>query len=144
MSSESPFQISVPDDALALLHRKLSDARFPDELNDAGWDYGVSLSDVRRLINKWKDGYDWRTHERELNKLPMFTRDIEVEGFGALSIHYVHQRSKIQGAIPLLFVHGCTSTSSPLLAACGTDIYHAYRARQLYRGDKDAAAPNRS
>jgi hypothetical protein len=67
-----------------------------------------------------------------------------VEGFGALSIHYVHQRSKIQGAIPLLFVHGCTSTSSPLLAACGTDIYHAYRARQLYRGDKDAAAPNRS
>jgi Epoxide hydrolase N terminus len=140
MSSESPFQISVPDDALALLHRKLSDARFPDELNDAGWDYGVPLSDVKRLVNKWKDGYDWRTHECELNKLPMFTRDIEVEGFGVLNIHYVHERSEVQGAIPLLFVHGCTPTSYSLLVTCGTDTYRVYRARQLYRGDKDVAA----
>jgi len=106
MASESPFQISVPDDALALLRRKLSEARFPDEIDDAGWDYGVPLSDLKRLVNKWKDSYDWRAHERELNKLPMFTRDIQVEGFGALNIHYVHQRSEVQGAIPLLFVHG--------------------------------------
>jgi len=106
MSSECPFKISVPDHALALLHRKLSDARFPDEVDDAGWDYGVPLSDVKRLVNKWKEGYDWRDHERELNKLPMFTRDIEVEGFGTLNIHYVHQRSEVLNAIPLLFVHG--------------------------------------
>ena len=108
MSSETRFQISVPDDALALLHRKLADSRFPDELSDAGWDYGVPLSDVKRLVSKWRDGYDWRAHERELNKLPMYTRDIEVEEFGVLNIHYVHQRSPVETAIPLLFVHGCT------------------------------------
>jgi hypothetical protein len=108
MSSETRFQISVSDDALAVLRRKLGDAHFPDELTDAGWDYGSPLSDVKRLVNKWKDNYDWRAHERELNKLPMFTRDIEVEGFGALNIHYVHQKSKVESAIPLLFVHGCT------------------------------------
>jgi hypothetical protein len=108
MSSESRFQISVPDDALTLLRRKLADARFPDELTDASWDYGSPLSDVKRLVDKWKGNYDWRAHERELNKLPMFTRDIEVEGFGVLNIHYVHQKSKMESAIPLLFVHGCT------------------------------------
>jgi len=108
MSLESPFRISVPDDALALLQRKLADVRFPDELTDAGWDYGAPLSDVKRLVNMWKDGYDWRAHERELNKLPMFTRDIEVKGFGVLNIHYIHQRSESESAIPLLFVHGCT------------------------------------
>lgn len=115
MSTESRFQISVPDSALALLRRKLADSRFPDELGDAGWDYGVPLSDVKRLVNKWKDGYDWCAHERELNKLPMYTRDIDVEGFGVLNIHYVHQRSEVGSAIPLLFVHGCTwmSISSP-------------------------------
>jgi hypothetical protein len=32
-----------------------------------------------------------------------------VEGFGELSVHYVHQRSSVKGAIPLLFVHGCKS-----------------------------------
>ena len=108
MSTESPFQISVSDSALVLLHRKLADSHFPDELNDAGWDYGVPLSDVKRLVNKWKDDYDWRAHERELNNLPMYTRDIEVDGFGILNIHYVHQRSEVESAIPLLFVHGCT------------------------------------
>jgi len=108
MSPESSFQISVPDDDLALLQRKLADVRFPDELSDAGWDYGAPLPDVKRLVNKWKDGYDWREHERRLNELPMFTRDIEVEGFGVLNIHYVHQRSELESSIPLLFVHGCT------------------------------------
>ncbi|TFK82696.1 alpha/beta-hydrolase [Polyporus arcularius HHB13444] len=34
------------------------------------------------------------------------TRDIEVEGFGILNMHYVHHRSDVDDAIPLLFVHG--------------------------------------
>ena len=122
MPFEAPFQISVSDDALALLRRKLSDARFPDEIDGAGWDYGVPLSNLKRLVDKWKDTYDWRAHERELNKLPMFTRDIEVEGFGVLNIHYVHQRSEVQGAIPLLFVHGCMSTPSSLFARGANSI----------------------
>lgn len=107
MSSESRFQISVHEDALALLQRKLADVRLPDELSDAGWDYGAPLSDVKRLVDKWKGDYDWRAHERKLNQLPMFTRDIEVEEFGVLNVHYVHQRSELESAIPLLFVHGC-------------------------------------
>lgn len=54
------------------------------------------------------DRYDWRAEEAALNKeLPMFTRDITIEGHGALNIHYVHQKSAVEGAIPLLFVHGC-------------------------------------
>ncbi|KAH9169974.1 alpha/beta-hydrolase [Lactarius sanguifluus] len=75
-------------------------------VNAAEWAYGAPLADIRRLVNRWKDGYDWRTHERELNALPMFTRTIEVDGFGELSVHYVHQKSATKGAIPLLFVHG--------------------------------------
>ncbi|KAH9029802.1 Alpha/Beta hydrolase protein [Lactarius deliciosus] len=106
MTSEQPFEIAVPDDALALLKRKLDDTRLPDEVNAAEWAYGAPLADIRRLVSRWKDGYDWRTNERELNALPMFTRTIEVDGFGELSVHYVHQRSAAKGAIPLLFVHG--------------------------------------
>ena len=108
MNVEQSFQISVPDDALALLKRKLEDTRLPDEVNAAEWDYGTPLADIKRLAHRWKDGYDWRTHERELNALPMFTRSISVDGFGELSVHYVHKRSTVEGAIPLLFVHGCT------------------------------------
>ncbi|KAF8872227.1 Alpha/Beta hydrolase protein [Infundibulicybe gibba] len=50
-------------------------------------EYGAPLADMRRL-------------------LPQFTRDIDVEGFGSLNIHYIHKRSEVANAIPLLFVHG--------------------------------------
>ncbi|KAL1950156.1 hypothetical protein VTO73DRAFT_5279 [Trametes versicolor] len=105
-STEQPFTLSVPDADLNFLRKKLELVRLPDELDGAGWDYGVPLADIKRLVAHWKDGFDWRKAEAEINKLPMFTRDIEVEGFGTLNIHYVHQKSEVKNAIPLLFVHG--------------------------------------
>ncbi|KAG7087185.1 hypothetical protein E1B28_013164 [Marasmius oreades] len=103
----SEFKIKVPDDSINFLKKRLELTRLPDEIDGAGWDYGAPLSDIKRLVARWKDGYDWRKHEKALNdELPQFTRDIEVEGHGNLNIHYVHKESKSKGAIPLLFVHG--------------------------------------
>ena len=107
MSPEVPFKLSVPQEDLDLLHQKLAITRFPDELDDAGWDYGAPLADVQRLVARWRDGFDWRAAEEKINELQMFKRDIEVEGFGSLDIHYVHQRSEVESAIPLLLCHGC-------------------------------------
>ncbi|TFK24938.1 epoxide hydrolase [Coprinopsis marcescibilis] len=105
--SEKPFSISVADADLQLLKKKLDLVRLPDELEDAGTDYGLPLADVRRLTEYWKDGFDWRKQEAKLNEeLPQFTRDIEAEGFGALNIHYIHKKSQVVDAIPLLFIHG--------------------------------------
>ncbi|TFK52705.1 alpha/beta-hydrolase [Heliocybe sulcata] len=104
--SEQPFQISVSNEDLELLRKKLDLIRFPDELENVGWDYGVPFEDMKRLVTRWRDSYDWRAHEAELNKLPHFTRDIETDAFGTLNVHYIHQRSTQEHAIPLLFVHG--------------------------------------
>ncbi|KAI0829725.1 Alpha/Beta hydrolase protein [Trametes gibbosa] len=91
---EHSFTLSFPDEDLELLRKRLELVRFPDELDEAGWEYGVPLADVRRLV--------------EINVLPQFTRDVEVEGFGAVNVHYVHQRSaETKNAVPLLFIHGC-------------------------------------
>ncbi|KAI0745574.1 alpha/beta-hydrolase [Earliella scabrosa] len=103
---ERPFKLRVPDADLQLLQKKLNLTRYPNELDDAGWNYGVPLAHVQRLVEHWKDGFDWRKSEDEINKLPQFTRDIPVDGFGTLSIHYVHQQSACEGAVPLLFIHG--------------------------------------
>ncbi|KAE9405128.1 alpha/beta-hydrolase [Gymnopus androsaceus JB14] len=103
----SSFKISVPSSALSALKSRLEGAIFPDELDEAGWDYGAPLTDIKRLVNRWRDEFDWRKEEERLNAtLPQFTRDIEVEGFGILNIHYIHQKSENVGGIPLLFVHG--------------------------------------
>ncbi|KAG7443155.1 alpha/beta-hydrolase [Guyanagaster necrorhizus] len=102
-----PFKIAVPDEKIRLLHQKLNLVSFPDELDDAGLKYGAPLADIRRLVARWKEGYDWRKNETALNSdLPQFTLNISVDGFGTLNVHFVHQTSKVENAIPLLFIHG--------------------------------------
>ena len=114
--AETPFKFSIPDTDLEFLCEKLRLTRFPDELEDANWDYGVPLAHVKRLAGRWQNGFDWRKFEAEVNKIPQFTRDIDITGYGTLNIHYVHQRSELDNAIPLLFVHGCEYLSFHCLA----------------------------
>ncbi|KAH8981178.1 Alpha/Beta hydrolase protein [Lactarius akahatsu] len=109
MTSEQPFKIAVSDNALDLLKRKHDDTRLLDEVNAVECACGAPLADIKRLVSlsRWKDGYEWCTHERGLNALPMFTRNIAVQGFGEPSVHYVHQRSAAKGTyhpavLPLL------------------------------------------
>ncbi|CAA7258511.1 unnamed protein product [Cyclocybe aegerita] len=105
--ADRPFKIEVTDEQLDSLKRKLALTTFPDELEDAGRDYGAPLAELKRLVARWQNGYDWRKHEKELNdELPQFKKEIHVGGFGDLDIHFVHKTSEVEGAIPLLFVHG--------------------------------------
>jgi len=104
----SAFTINVPDDAIERLKSKLEAATFPDELEtDSPWSYGAPLKDVQRLAKVWKDGFDWRKSEAELNQLPNFRTTITVDGFDPLQIHYIYQPSPKKSAIPILFCHGC-------------------------------------
>ncbi|TGO36777.1 hypothetical protein BHYA_0115g00280 [Botrytis hyacinthi] len=108
MTDIHPFNISIPRDKIDILQRKLSLATFPDELpseSTSRWDQGPPLSEIQRLTEKWKT-WDWRSVENSLNECPQFTTKIDVNGFGELNIHFLHQESPVKNAIPLLFVHG--------------------------------------
>ena len=107
MSPEKPFSISVSDHEISLLRQRLALAHFPSELDGDDKLQGPPLADIKRLVQRWSSGFDWRAQEAMLNtELPQFTRDIDVDGFGTLNIHYIHKKSIVKGAIPLLFVHG--------------------------------------
>ncbi|KAH7324772.1 Alpha/Beta hydrolase protein [Stachybotrys elegans] len=105
--SISPYQIAVPESSLDLLRQKLALTTLPGETdfsNDSN--YGAGLADIKRLVNFWKDGFDWRKVEAELNKLPHYTTTVDIEGHEELRLHFVHQRSDKPNSIPLLFCHG--------------------------------------
>lgn len=114
MTSINPYTVAVPDNELEKLAEKLSAASFPDELDDAGWTFGAPLADIKRLTQYWKEEFDWRKEESKINSLPNFRTAIEVDGFGSLDIHFVHQKSNVERAIPLLFSHGCMLFCFPL------------------------------
>ncbi|KAI1781528.1 alpha/beta-hydrolase [Hypoxylon cercidicola] len=103
-----PYKIAVPDATLERLQTKLSLTTFPQETDFSDdWEYGAPLTDIKRLVGAWRETYDWRRAEAELNaKLPQFTTKVSVDGHGDLKIHFVHKRSDSPDAIPLLFCHG--------------------------------------
>lgn len=110
-SSIKPYQIHVPDSDLAVLKAKLDASSFPDELAvTSNWDRGPPVSEIKRLANYWKDGFDWRAQELKLNELPHFTTTVAVDCFDEIDVHFLHKTSDKKGAIPLLFCHGCKLT----------------------------------
>ena len=103
-----PYTISVPEKSLDTLKAKLDLATFPDELSEAEWDYGAPLQAIKHLTTYWQETFDWRAQETKINNdIPQFMARISVAGFEVLDIHFVHLKSGVDNAIPLLFVHGC-------------------------------------
>jgi pimeloyl-ACP methyl ester carboxylesterase len=96
-----PFTIHVPDAVLADLKRRLAGARFPDELEDAGWTFGTNLAYLKELVAYWRDTFDWRAQERRLNQFEQFKTNID-----GLDIHFIHRRSRLPKAFPLILTHG--------------------------------------
>jgi pimeloyl-ACP methyl ester carboxylesterase len=92
------FRIDVPQPVLDDLRRRLADARWPDAVAD-DWERGTQPSALRRLVEHWGGGFDWRAAERRLNGLDQYR--VPVEGIG---LHVV--RAGRPGATPLLLLHG--------------------------------------
>ena len=97
----NPIRIDIPQDVLDDLHDRLARTRWPDELEGVDWSYGVPLDYVRELVDYWRTGFDWRTHEARLNAYPQFTTTIDGQ-----QVHFVHVRSPEPRALPLICTHG--------------------------------------
>ncbi len=110
MSSVKPFKLEISEERLHRLQQKLTLSDFPDETDDLGsdeaWSRGVPLSEIKRLARYWQAEFDWRKAEASLNQFPQYITDIDVDGFGSYQVHFVHKRSDVAKAIPLLFLHG--------------------------------------
>jgi pimeloyl-ACP methyl ester carboxylesterase len=97
----TPFRIKVEDAVLSDLMERLAKTRRPDQFDGTGWEYGVDLAFMNKLIAYWRESYDWRAAERRLNEFEQFTTEID-----GLTIHFIHRRSKEKNARPLILVHG--------------------------------------
>jgi pimeloyl-ACP methyl ester carboxylesterase len=94
-----PFHIQIPQAQLDDLHERIKKAIWPNVIS--GQNYGgPALADIKDLAQKVL-GFDWRTKEAELNKLPHFTTEIDDQ-----TIHFIHVKSKEDNATPLMLIHG--------------------------------------
>lgn len=101
MSDIASFRIAVTDDELTDLRRRLAGTRWPEAECVEDWSQGIPLAYTRELARYWAQDYDWRARETALNRFPQFTSEID-----DLDIHFIHQRSPHEDALPLLITHG--------------------------------------
>jgi epoxide hydrolase len=111
-----PFVIAIPQAELDDLQQRLAHTRWTTELPadpqrppagplQPGWEYGVPLAYVRRLVERWRGDYDWRGWEARLNQHPQFTTTIDRQ-----RVHFLHVRSPEPDALPLILTHGWPSS----------------------------------
>jgi pimeloyl-ACP methyl ester carboxylesterase len=96
-----PFQVSVPDEDLVELRRRIDATRWPERETVDDDSQGVPLATMQELARYWATDYDWRRCEAKLNALPQFTTEID-----GLDIHFLHVRSQYEDALPLIVTHG--------------------------------------
>jgi pimeloyl-ACP methyl ester carboxylesterase len=109
-----PFRVAVPQAALDDLQARLALTRWPDGETFSDWTQGVPLSQAKALIAYWQSDYDWRVFEDRLNAYPQF--HTKVDGLG---IHFIHVRSRHEGALPLLLTHGWPGSIAEFLDVIG-------------------------
>lgn len=105
-----PFTIRVADEVLADLRRRLAATRWPDAVEDAGWDYGTNEDYLKGLVAYWRDDFDWRAQEATLNHFAQYRADIDSVG-----VHFVHERGRGPHPLPLIITHGWPSSFAQML-----------------------------
>jgi pimeloyl-ACP methyl ester carboxylesterase len=97
----SPFRIAIDQAVLDDLQARLRRTRWASALGDDTWDRGASRPYMAELVTYWRDHYDWRRAEAELNRLAHFRA--EVDGVG---LHFILERGRGPRPFPLVLTHG--------------------------------------
>src|SRR5687767_12918408 len=96
-----PFHVNVPEAQLTELRRRINATQWPERETVTDQSQGVQLATIQKLARYWATDYDWRKAEAKLQALPQFITEID-----GLDIHFIHVRSKHEGALPLIVTHG--------------------------------------
>jgi epoxide hydrolase len=95
----TPFTVSVPQADLDDLRERLDRTRFAPPGPGDSWEYGTPESYLRDMVERWKD-FDWRAVEERVNAHPGYLTEIDGQ-----RIHFLHIRSAVADATPLLLAH---------------------------------------
>lgn len=100
-TSIRPFRFQASEADLTDLRRRINATRWPDKEIVSDQSQGVPLATMQKLARYWGTDYDWHKCEAKLNALPQFVTEID-----GVDIHFIHVRSKLPNALPIIITHG--------------------------------------
>jgi epoxide hydrolase len=97
-----PFHIAIPQAKLDKIAAQVRETEFPKAVGPPdSWQYGMSFSAMREVVDYWTLKYDWRKSELALNRYPQFLTRV-----GNFDIHFYHVRGNGPKPFPIILTHG--------------------------------------
>lgn len=111
-TSPTPFNISVDRDLINFASDRASTFRVSQSLYPGWSNEGAPTELMSELAAYWAEDYDWNAVEDKINQLSHYATTVPGNrGYDApIPLHFIHQESANKSAVPLLFLHGWTST----------------------------------
>jgi len=100
-----PFKVDISDQIIKNIYDKVKKYPWHEMPNDGGWEYGANLDYMKEISKYWVSEFDWRKHEREINKFPNFITKVD-----DIDIHFIHEKGSGSKPVPLLISHGWPGT----------------------------------
>ena len=100
-----PFKVNISDQIIKDIYDKVKKYPWHEMPNDGGWEYGTNLDYMKEISKYWVSEFDWRKHEKEINKFPNFITEID-----NINIHFIHEKGSGSKPKPLLISHGWPGT----------------------------------
>ena len=100
-----PFKVDISDQIIKNIYDKVKKYPWHEMPNDGGWEYGTNLDYMKEISKYWVSEFDWRKHEREINKFPNFITKVD-----DIDIHFIHEKGSGSKPMPLLISHGWPGT----------------------------------
>ena len=111
------YKVDIDPAIIEEIRDKASRYRPSEPLDAPAWFDGPPTSEINAIAEHWATDYDWSRVQDGINSnfshfyttVPSPGGDYASEE--PLDLHFIHQRSKRNDAIPILFLHGWPSTS---------------------------------
>jgi microsomal epoxide hydrolase len=96
-----PYSLRFDESVLADLQARLARTRWPDEPPLEPWSTGTSVEYLKKLVDYWRHGFDWRVQESALNRFRQYTVAMD-----RVDLHFIHEPGVGPDPMPLLLSHG--------------------------------------
>ena len=95
------FSINIESSTLDDVFNRLKNSRLTKDFGNKEWKYGTEENYLRDLIDYWLNKYDWKKHEKEINKFSHYKIKID-----NIPIHFIYEKGSSENSKPLILTHG--------------------------------------
>jgi len=110
MTDLEPFKLSVSEETLDFIKKRVSSYPWHEMPSDGGWDYGTNIDYLKGFCKYWVEDFDWKKQEDQINKFSHFKTEID-----GISTHFIYEKGSSSNPTPLIISHGWPGSVSEFL-----------------------------